>query len=248
MSPADWISLTAASSSVLLSILTIIYVVYTKTISDSARATSNLTSAPVVIFDLKTLHIGSKFGPDRQAFNIEYRVRNVGTGPALNLRIDAEIEFEHIKIEGLTSVLSRFEPEQIFVLAAGDQLDGPTLVFGNRAVSCLVANFRESDRLNMERIRLNPAAEAYRSAKIHLNVYYQDAINRTFVTRLTADISPLRETGEGGRIWGMPDRDENIDVMWLYIPKPKLFFGAFSDSDTRHELASRDERRDLSGW
>lgn len=239
-------------ASIILVIVTGIYVYFTKKILDSSIRQSNLVSNPVIGILLDKMVISKAFGPRRQ-LNIGINLANVGNAPAIEVLVDAEIEFLYATSDKENIIPARFEPYSIPFIRPGEEITedvshNPN--FGNSCLKLLFEDQSECSRLNINRIATNPQKEPYNPSILRVCIYYRNNLGQYFESIYEIHFNvgdPVKKAGKS--IDFIPPADnETCNLYPQYIPRPKFHSGPIKREDVEKNLKIRDSKRKLSGW
>ena len=176
-------SVVSLAATMVLVIITGIYVYITKRMLDFTVRQSKLVSNPVIGIRLGHMGISIVYGPSRRNLCIYLNLPNVGNEPAIEVLVDAEIILQYSNIQGEKVIPTRFEPSSISFIRPGEEiLEYPSHNpgFGNTCITHLLDDFRECHRLNIHRIETNPTKEAYNASRLRVYVYYRNNLGQYF--------------------------------------------------------------------
>ena len=224
--------------------ITAYYAYVTKGILEATANQARLAQSPVVGINLVAVHISEVFGQDRRNMSVSLDVANVGNAPAIELLVDAEIDLQHSDINGLKTIPARFTPEMIAYLRPGENSDKPSPNFGNTTIAHFFDDVRESNRLNLHRIKTDPTRDSYRASRLRVVVYYRNVLGQYFKSVLETDIS-LWEPGSDNEI---PPDDQQCEVHFKVLGRERFHAGTASAEQVSQELELRSQNRFHSGW
>ena len=116
----DWsqnaIPILHLTSTIILVIITGIYVYFTKKIVDTAVRQSNLSFNPVIGIKLGKMKLSKVWFKDRRSLNIGIDLVNVGNAPAIDILVDGEIVLNYSDVNGEKNIPARIEPRVIVFL------------------------------------------------------------------------------------------------------------------------------------
>ncbi len=227
-------------ATMLLVLITAIYVYLTKKILDSTISQSKLIYSPVIGIRLGTIGISQVFGPSRRNLNVDLSLTNVGNAPAIEILVDGEILLQYTNIEGEKMIPSRFEPIIIPFITPGEEIknDMHGLNFGNKCIKYLLDDFRECHRLNIQRIKTDPTKEAYSSSKLRIIIYYRNNIGQYFETTAEAYLHAKE----------IPEQDDTNALPLIHGPILEFHAGPISRKEIDNCISSRNKKRYLCGW
>ncbi|AEG18279.1 hypothetical protein [Methanobacterium paludis] len=257
MNILDWLQaysgLLSFISSIILVVVTGIYVYFTKKIMDTSIRQSNLVSNPVVGIKLGNMGISTVFGPSRRNMDIGLNLTNVGNAPAIEVLVDAEIEYQYTNINGEKIIPARFEPSSIPFIRPGEEVleenqHNPT--FGNTCIAHLFDDKRENSRLNIHRIENNPRKYPYPHSILRVYIYYRNNLGQYFESTYETQFdvgNSIRKAGEP-LDFIPPADDETCELRQIFIPRPIFHSGPIKKEKMEKEIIHRDSKRNLCGW
>ena len=229
------------ATTIVLVIITGMYVYLTKRILDSTVRQSNLVPNPVIGIRLRHMGISKVYGPSRRNLDIGLNLTNLGNAPAIEILVDAEIILQYSNIRGEKVIPARFEPSSIPFIRPGEEIpEGPSHDpnFGNTCITYLLDDFRECNRLNIHRIETDPTKESYNASILRVCVYYQNNLGQYFESTYETCL----------HLEKIPEDDETIELSQIYVPRPKFYAGPISKEKMDKNISYRNSKRDLCGW
>jgi hypothetical protein len=244
----DWIhtysEIISLASSVLLLVVTGIYVYLTRRILLSSQLVAKLSLNPVIGIEVGEIKIGEVYGEARRRnMHVDLKLTNVGNAPAVEALVDAEIILAYSSINGERTIPSRFEPQMIPFISPGQTVEDSSPSFGNTLIAHLFDDYREKDRLNIHRIETNPTQEPFSASKLRVIVSYRNSIGQHFESTYETHI----HLGETGTL-NIPKDDESIGMIKMNIPRQRFQAGPTSAGQVDMRLQTRNRLRDLCGW
>lgn len=236
-------SLINVFASILLLIVTAIYVVFTKKILDVSRYQANMSQAPSIGIRIIGISISKVFGPKRRNMSIELELVNVGNAPAIEILVDSEVYLSYSNIKGERIIPARFEPSVLSFLTHGEKFNDCNQNFGNKFIVHFLDDVRESMRLNMHRIETDPTQESYKTSRLHIFCYYRNSIGQYFKSSFSTEIA-LSLFSRDAEL----KNDEMYDVSMLNIPRPCFHIEPIKKDIMEEEIDIRNKKRDLCGW
>ena len=239
-------SVVSLAATIVLVIITGIYVYLTKRILDSTVRQSKLVSNPVIGIRLGHMEISKVYGPSRRNLSIGLDLTNLGNAPAIEVLVDAEIILQYSNIRGEKVIPARFEPSSIPFIRPGEEIledSSHDPNFGNTCITHLIDDFRECNRLNIHRIETDPTKESYNASRLRVCVYYRNNIGQYFESSYETYLH-IGKTPEGK----IPEDDETAELSQIYVPRPKFHAGPISKEKMDKDISFRNSKRDLCGW
>lgn len=230
-------------ASIILVIVTGIYVFLTKRILEATKQQSKLSLAPSVGINIKSINISEVFGPNRRNMRVGLELTNVGNAPAIEVIVDSEVEYRHSNINGEKWIPSRFEPDVIPFLTPGDTVDKCHPSYGNKFITHFFDDARESKRLNLHRIETAPSQESYKTSRLYIYCYYRNALGQLFKSSYDIEIGLDPFSNEN-----IPSDDETCEVVMSYIPRPSFHVEPITSEAMETEILLRNSKRKLCGW
>ncbi|MFX0201726.1 MAG: hypothetical protein ACFFCW_36900 [Candidatus Hodarchaeota archaeon] len=244
----DWIQMhsevISLASSVLLLVITGIYVYLTKRILESSQSASKLALNPVIGIEIGEIRIGKVYGErKRRNMGVDLKLTNVGNAPAIEALVDAEIILAYSAINGEQTIPSRFEPQMIPFIKPGQTIEDSSPNFGNTLITHLLDDYREYNRLNIHRIETDPTLDPFSASQLRVVVSYRNSVGQhyesTYQVHLLLGEKPSLD---------IPTETENAKMRPLNVPRPRFHATPVTKADSDAGLAKRNGLRDLCGW
>jgi hypothetical protein len=234
-------ALVSLVSTIILLIINGIYIYLTKKTLDITVRQSNLVSNPVIGIRLGKMGISSVFGPSRRNLSIGLNLVNVGSAPAIEVLVDAEIVLQYSNIQNEKTIPARYEPASISFIRPSEEIPENGIhdpSFGNTCITHLLDDFRERKRLNTLRIETDPTKDPYDASMLRVCIYYQNNLSQYFESVYEVYL----------HLEKLPKDDETAELSTIYIPRPKFHAGPISKEKMDKEISYRNTKRDLCGW
>lgn len=228
-------------SNIVIAIVTIAYVVYTRYLVKVSQKAYRHQLAPVVGIEVGEIKIGKEYGSGRRNLSVAISLKNVGNAPAIEVLVDSEIEYRYSEINGERSIPARFEPSFVPYLLIGETATGRNIAqsYGNTFIAALLDDAREANRLNTHRIVTDPTQEAYKMSVLKIYVYYRNALGQSFRSCYVQEVC----------VWGSDDIEKDELVLTkIFIPRPKFETKPIGEKEKMRELEARNQKRELCGW
>lgn len=223
----------------LLVIITAVYAGLTYWIIRDNRRSVKLSANPIVGIRIDDIVLGKAFlhGRRRQ-MGVPITVANLGDSAAVNVVLDAELEYSHVRPEGETRLPSRFT-RSIPYLRANEDAKSRVGYFGRHAVDGLLADFQEATRLNRERIENHPHDSAINATKLRIFAYYSNNLGQSFRSTYETFVA----------MWDQPEPIDEQEIHFVELGEPRVRFksGPIDGHSTMREVESRDSIRDKGG-
>lgn len=198
----NYASILSCISSLIMVVVTIIYVSHTKRQANYAKESAELVAQQIRIDKQPCIvpHITESYGT---AFNAtEYTriqlgfgidLENIGDAPAINVFTIAEIELQFTQdAHGNKKRLSAsLLPDYVSAIAA-NQRENTSLHFETKEVHTLVSELQIAMNKNQERIVRTPTHPAYWGAQICIRIFYRNAVGQWSESSLSREIAWLR--------------------------------------------------------
>ncbi len=236
--------------SLILILITAVYVVLTYL---QARATQQSVSlnreflahaekqllhsrVPMLMAEMEKSKGGPYFGERRRQLGVDWKLKNIGDGPALQIHIRMKLKYTHAEFEDYDQTC-----EQSFVgnLAPRDEATAH-MWFETAKIEKMQEDFSIKSAKNTARVKLNPRQSAYRGPELHLTVLYSNVHGQFFKTVVVYPILCLRvasreEEDEKMAYWfaEKPLQDEEDFELVLMNP----IFSTFSFAPVDHTEA-----------
>jgi hypothetical protein len=252
-------------SSIILIIITSIYVYLTKKILDSNKHDIELSYSPVIGIKINQMSILPVYGEGRRGFIVDLTIVNVGNAPAIEVKIDSEIELKHSDIKGEKIIPTRREPALIPFLRSGEEIPDShahdhdfqialtSQNFGNTCIDHMIFDFTKDRELNLERIHSDPSHESYVSTKLRIYVYCKNHLNQYFLSQYETYIEPFRVEGNPIPCFvilnnpGLPN-DRKIELIQEHFRRPIFLTKPISHEEMMQAINDRNRKRNLCGW
>lgn len=249
-------SIISLFSTIILVIITGVYVYLTKKILDSSKQQINFMYNPLIGVELKHIIVGQEYSEyHRRNLEIDYSMVNIGNAAAIGVMVDSEIELRYNNIKGHTIIPARFEPEFISFIRPDQEIkENPySMSFGNTFIEALFNDFKIEHDLNMERIIKNPTRESYDGPTLRIFVYYKNNLDQYYKSMYEVNLSLRRIYSEpfdceNPPKFQWPNSDEIVDIFWVYVPRPKFSAMPISKKKIEDEISSRNTKRKYCGW
>jgi len=233
-------------STIILVIITGIYVFLTKKILDISIKQSKLSYNPVIGIDIEKMFISEMFGESRRNLSIDLKLANVGNAPAIEVLVDAEITFNYSNVNGEKTIPARFEPDVITFIRPTEEIKdnincSPN--FGNTCITHLFDDFRESHRLNIHRIETDPSVEPFNASKLKIIIYYRNSVGQFYVSIYETHLHLGKNPNSD-----FPKDDETSELTRILVPRAKFHVSPIDKEKMEKEMNFRNSKRHLSGW
>ena len=198
---SDYAGVLSLLSSLVMVIVTIIYVRHTKRQAYYAKESAELVAkqiktdkqpcvVPLVIDSYGSAWDASDYTRIQLGFTI--KLKNVGNSPAINVYTLADFELQFIKdSEGNKKMLpASLLPGFIQALSAGDEVD-IDIHFETSEIKELVCELRKTAEKNWERIRTNPSQNHYNGANLIIRVFFKNLMGQWCESSISYEIAWL---------------------------------------------------------
>lgn len=198
---SDYAAILSFLSSLIMVIVTIIYVMHTKRQANYAKESVELvakqmkTEKQPCIVPYITDSYGSAFDATeytRMQLAFEIDLKNIGDAPAINIYTlaDIELQFTH-DLEGNKKCLSAaLLPEFVQALTIGENKK-IHICFETSEVKALVRELEIAMNMNWERIKTNPELHHYTGAKLLIRVLFKNIMGQWCESVLSHEIAWL---------------------------------------------------------
>lgn len=203
----DYSGVLSLVSSLIMVVVTIIYVGHTKRQANYAKESVELVTKQIKT-DKQPCIVPEVTGASGVAFDAEsytrvqlgfdINLKNVGDAPAINVYTLADIELQFtIDAAGNKKLLhASLLPEFVQALAAGED-KMIHIHFETAEVHALIRELAKSHELNMERIRNNPHQHAYVGAKLIIRVLFKNVMGQwceSSISQVIAELNHISST------------------------------------------------------
>lgn len=201
---SDYASVLSLISSLIMVVVTIIYVGHTKQQADSAKDSVKLITEqmkkekqpciiPYVLESYGTAFDAGDY--TRVQLSFEINLKNVGDAPAINVYTLAELElqFQNDDTGGKKRLSAALLPRFVQSLSAGEekQID---VWFETNEIEALIIDLAKAKELNIERIENNPCKTPFTGGKLVVRVLFKNIMGQWCESTLSHDIAWLEFT------------------------------------------------------
>ena len=188
-------------SSLIMVIVTVVYVCYTKRQADNSQESVNLLlkqiktdKQPCILPEIVGSY-GSAFDTSTYAriqAGVNITLRNVGDAPAICVYTICECELQFTKdINGRKKRLSAALLPYYIQAISAQEIKEISIHFETKEVKRIIEELKKDMDMNWERIRTNPSREHYVGAIIILTVIYKNALGQWFKSIYKRELSWL---------------------------------------------------------
>ncbi len=198
---SDYAGVLSLFSSLVMVIVTIIYVRHTKSQAYYARKSAELVAKQIKTDKQPCVvpHVTDSYGSawnasdyTRMQLGFSIKLKNVGDSPAINIYTLADFELQFIKdSEGNKKMLpASLLPGFIQALSAGDEVD-IDIHFETSEIKELVCELRKTAEKNWERIRTNPSQNHYNGPNLIIRVFFKNLMGQWCESSISYEIAWL---------------------------------------------------------
>jgi hypothetical protein len=225
-------------ATLILVIITAVYVKFTQSMMDSAKAQFISQQNPVIGIKVNDMYLGC-ISESYLQFNIDFTLTNLGNAPALEVLIDSEIKSNFFHFKGENVIPSRWVSTIPFIRVGEELYSDPQVKnapffsqsFNSDVFEIMDKGFKKEQKLNQKRIEKNHEPE-YRSNIFLIDVYCKNSFNHFFKSHFETYLI----LGEK-----FPDY---IEVKPYFEPAQKFYSRPISEDDFKEETASRKLKRE----
>lgn len=198
---SDYAGVLSLLSSLIMVVVTIIYVGHTKRQANYAKESAELVAKQMKIDKQPCIvpYVTDSFGSawdttdyTRMQLGFTIKLRNVGDSPAINVYTLADIELQFSEdsagnkkllpaslLPGFTQALSAEEETNI------------NIHFETPEVKALICELRKASEKNWERLRTNPSHHHYTGAKLIVRVFFKNLMGQWCESTISYEIAWL---------------------------------------------------------
>ena len=198
---SDYAGVLSLFSSLVMVIVTIIYVRHTKSQAYYARKSAELVAKQIKTDKQPCVvpHVTDSYGSawnasdyTRMQLGFSIKLKNVGDSPAINIYTLADIELQFIKdSEGNKKKLpASLLPSFIQALSAEEEAE-INIHFETSEIKELVCELRKAEQKNWERIRTNPSQNHYNGANLIIHVLFKNLMGQWCESSISYEIAWL---------------------------------------------------------
>lgn len=183
-----------AISSLILVVITLVYVIITyfisKASSKSVKETQkqlSFSKVPVVIAELLEAKGTKYFGDKRRQLHINLKVKNIGDGPAIQLYIKIKMIYNHVEFEYFDELYEYTFAGNLSV----EQEENVELRFETKKIEKMIEDLSIRYAKNIYRVKNNPSQSAFSGPELSLELIYSNVHGQFFKSTIINEILSL---------------------------------------------------------
>lgn len=225
-------------ATLILVLVTAIYVKFTQSMMESAKAQFISQQNPVIGIKIDNMFLVCNPDCDPQ-FNIDFTLINLGNAPALEVLIDSEIKLNLSDIKGENVIPSRWVSTIPYIRVGEELYSDPELAgapvfsqsFNSEVSKAMEKSFKKEQISNQKRIEKNYEPE-YNSSIFSIDVYCKNSFNHFFKSHFETHLF----LGE--------NCPEYIEVKPFFEPNQIFYSKSIYEDDFKKEMSLRKMRRE----
>jgi hypothetical protein len=226
-------------ATVLMVIVTIVYVMVTKKILESSKQQMSLMQNPIIGITIDDMGIMNDDSRNLHCFSVEFTLVNLGTSPALQIYWDVEIKLKYSGINGENVIPQSDGPAFYpFLIANATTKDDCGISHYGTFLRYLTQNFQKQYESNMERLKSAQEPE-YDAVSLRVHVYYKNNLNQHFKSYFETDI-----VNESPLISNEFYDSQNIKITPIDLPQQKFSAIFITEKEKENEISSRNSKRE----
>ena len=198
---SDYAGVLSLLSSLIMVVITIIYVGHTKRQANYTKESAELVAKQIkidkqpCIVPFVTDSYGSAFDATdytRMQLGFTIKLRNVGDSPAINVYTLADIELQFTEdSDGNKKLLpASLLPEFVQALSAKEETE-INIHFETSEIKALIGELKKESEKNWERLRTNPSQHHYTGAKLIVRVFFKNLMGQWCESIISYEIAWL---------------------------------------------------------
>lgn len=261
----DYAGVLSLLSSIIMVIVTIIYVGHTKRQANYAKESVELVAKQMKIEKQPCIvpHVTDSSGAafdatddTRIQLGFEINLKNVGDAPAINIYTfaDIELQFTHDDKGNKKHLPATLLPEFIQALSVGEEAK-VHIHFETSEVKAMVKELRKAMEKNWERIRTDPTHHHYTGANLIIRVLFKNIMGQWGESTISYEIPwlefenpPPQKTHNLNENTIPPKRIREGDQFKAVLSSPHMAPFSFEMIDTARVKAVLEECTDESPW
>ena len=198
---SDYAGVLSLLSSLIMVVVTIIYVGHTKRQAIYAKESAELVAKQIKIDKQPCIvpYVTDSYGSvwdatdyTRMQLGFTIKLRNVGDSPAINVYTLADIELQFTEdSDGNKKLLpASLLPGFVQALSADEETE-INIHFETSEIKALICELRKASEKNWERLRTNPSHHHYTGAKLIVRVFFKNLMGQWCESTISHEIAWL---------------------------------------------------------
>lgn len=206
----DYAAVLGTISNLLLVIVTLIYVMLIYDQGQQLEKTHKTSVTPILVPEIIKTH-GTEYFGNRRQLSLEYKIKNIGDGPALQIYSKIELNHQYVESKDCNDL---FEYSYLASLASMEE-DKLHMHFEKEKIEKMIEDLSIGHAKNMYRIKVNPSQKSYSGPDIVIELIYSNIHGQFFKTLLSREILGLKNYIKN-------DVDNENDEIIYFNPDNKL--------------------------
>ena len=237
-----------AAFSVILIIVTVVYVVLTyfqaRSTQESVRLNREFLSqaerqllhsrVPMLVAEIVKTKGGAYFGEKRRQLRIDWKLRNMGDGPALQIHTRMKLRYSHAEFDDYDET---FEHSFVGNIAPTEEAN-VDMHFETTKIEKMVEDFDIQFAKNSARMKVNPRQSAYKGPRLEFECVYCNVHGQYFQTTHVLPLLCLRvetRTEKEQMVYWFAEKPLQDDEEFEIVPMNPIFstfdFQSLTESD-----------------
>lgn len=198
---SDYAGVLSLLSSLIMVVVTIIYVGHTKRQANYAKESAELVAKQMKIDKQPCIvpYVTDSYGSawdatdyTRMQLGFTIKLRNVGDSPAINVYTlaDIELQFTEDSVGNKKLLQASLLPGFVQALSAEEETE-INIRFETSEIKALICELRKASEKNRERLRTNPSHHHYTGAKLIVRVFFKNLMGQWCESTISHEIAWL---------------------------------------------------------
>ena len=204
----DYASILSAFASLVLLVITAVYVALTHAQAKSSKESVEISrkylahaekqlrhsKVPMLVANIEKTKGGAYFGERRRQLNVDWKITNIGDGPAIQIHTRMKLRYAHAELKDYDEL---YEHSFIGNLAPSET-GSAHMHFETTKIEKMLEDFEIRRAKNVARIRTNPHQSAYKGPQIELEVLYTNVYGQYFISLYSIPLLYLKVDSREG--------------------------------------------------
>lgn len=184
----DYAAVLGTISSLLLVIVTLIYVMLIYDQGQQLEKTHKTSVTPILVPEIIKTN-GTEYFEGRRQLGLTYKIKNIGDGPALQIYSKIKLNYQYVEFKDYNDL---YEYSYLASLASMKE-DELHMHFETEKIEKMIEDLSIKHAKNMNRIKVNPSQKAYPGPDIVIELIYSNIHRQFFKTILSREILGLNK-------------------------------------------------------
>ncbi len=197
----DYAGVLSLLTSLVMVVITIIYVMHTKSQAYYAKESAELVAKQIKTDKQPCVvpHVSDSNGTafeatdyTRMQLGFTIKLKNFGDSPAINIYTLADIELQFLMDpDGNKKMLPASLLPSFTQALSSDEETEINIHFETSEIKTLICELRKTEEMNWERIRTNPSQNHYNGANLIIRVFFKNIMGQWFESAISYEIAWL---------------------------------------------------------